>query len=202
MRGLRIRTDLSETELRALARRDTRRHAAPRLYAIAHVFDGMSQADAARLCGVDRQALRDAVVRYNVEGAGGLADWPPPGRRPLLTEGAQAALAALIFRGPDPERKRVELDARRSLPRDGGAPGQALPPCQHVARGAPPRLLAPEGPAGSSALRCQRTGNIRKRGLQAALDGAAAAHPDKRMTLWFEDEARVGQKGRTCLAGG
>ena len=104
MRGLRIRTDLSAAELRALARRDTRPRAAPRLYAIAHALDGMSRADAARLCGMDRQALRDAVVRYNAEGAGGLADRPPPGRRPRLTEGEQAALAALIFRGPDPER--------------------------------------------------------------------------------------------------
>ena len=24
------------------------------------------------------------------------------------------------------------------------------------------------------------------------------AHPDKRITLWFEDEARIGQKGRVC----
>ncbi|WAJ31400.1 IS630 family transposase [Antarcticirhabdus aurantiaca] len=27
---------------------------------------------------------------------------------------------------------------------------------------------------------------------------ARAAHPDKRIALWFQDEARVGQKGRTC----
>ena len=25
----------------------------------------------------------------------------------------------------------------------------------------------------------------------------AAAHPDKRIELWFEDEARIGAKGRT-----
>ncbi len=27
---------------------------------------------------------------------------------------------------------------------------------------------------------------------------AATAHPDKRLQLWFEDEARVGNKGRIC----
>jgi len=27
---------------------------------------------------------------------------------------------------------------------------------------------------------------------------AAQAHPDKRVTLWFQDEARGGQKGRLC----
>ena len=26
---------------------------------------------------------------------------------------------------------------------------------------------------------------------------AAEAHPDKKIALWFQDEARVGQKGRT-----
>jgi hypothetical protein len=36
------------------------------------------------------------------------------------------------------------------------------------------------------------------RGLQAALDAACAAHPDKRLTLWFQDEARFGQNGRVC----
>src|SRR5688572_9038649 len=35
-------------------------------------------------------------------------------------------------------------------------------------------------------------------GLQAALDAARAAHLGKRLTLWFHDEARFGQKGRVC----
>lgn len=104
MRGLPIRTELSAAELRALARRDTRPRVAPRLYALAHVLDGMSRAEAARLCGMERQALRDAVTRFNVEGVDGLVDRPRPGRQPLLSEGEQAALAALILRGPDPER--------------------------------------------------------------------------------------------------
>lgn len=32
----------------------------------------------------------------------------------------------------------------------------------------------------------------------AAVNEARAAHPDKRITLWFQDEARIGQKGRVC----
>jgi hypothetical protein len=84
------------------------------------------------------------------------------------------------------------------VPGNGDALAQALPPGQHVARGAPPRLLAAEGAAGAPAIRRPRAGSVRQRGLQAALDAAAAAHPDKRISLWFQDEARVGQKGRTC----
>ena len=104
MRGLPIQTELSAAELRALARRETRPRVAPRLYAIAHVLDGVSRAEAARLCGMDRQALRDAVVRFNAEGLGGLVDRPRPGREPRLSEGEQAALAGLILRGPRPEQ--------------------------------------------------------------------------------------------------
>jgi hypothetical protein len=32
----------------------------------------------------------------------------------------------------------------------------------------------------------------------AAANRAREAHSDKRITLWFEDEARIGQKGRVC----
>lgn len=34
-------------------------------------------------------------------------------------------------------------------------------------------------------------------GLRDALTTAAKAHPGKRVELWFMDEARAGQKGRT-----
>ena len=30
------------------------------------------------------------------------------------------------------------------------------------------------------------------------MKAAAAAHPDKHLQLWFQDEARVGNKGRVC----
>lgn len=37
------------------------------MFAIAHALDGVSWAEAARLAGLDRQTLRDAVVRYSPE---------------------------------------------------------------------------------------------------------------------------------------
>ena len=37
-----------------------------------------------------------------------------------------------------------------------------------------------------------------KRGLRKALSAARKAHPGKRLRLFFQDEARVGQKGRLC----
>ena len=46
------------------------------MYAIANALDGMSRAEVARLAGVEPQALREAVVRYNAESLDGLQDRP------------------------------------------------------------------------------------------------------------------------------
>ncbi len=98
-----IRTDRSADELRRLARRQADPAASARMYAIANALDGMSRAEAARLAGMERQALRDAVVRYNAEGLDGLHDRPRSGRKPRLNEAECTALAKLITDGPDVE---------------------------------------------------------------------------------------------------
>lgn len=70
--ALKIRDDLTSSALRARARRTTDGRTAARMYAIAHALDGVSRAEAARLAGMERQALRDAVLRYKAEGLAGL----------------------------------------------------------------------------------------------------------------------------------
>jgi len=64
---------------------------------------------------MERQALCDAVVRYNAESFAGLRDRPKghPARR--LTAGEEAVLAAEILRGPDPERDGVCAWTRADL---------------------------------------------------------------------------------------
>lgn len=105
--ALRVRKDLSASDLRRLARKEANRRVMMRMLAIANALDGMSRAEAARVVGMDRQALRDAVVRYNAEGVAGLYDQPKPGRRCFLSVGQQAALKALVLRGPDPEKDGI-----------------------------------------------------------------------------------------------
>ncbi|HIJ39002.1 MAG TPA: helix-turn-helix domain-containing protein [Rhodospirillaceae bacterium] len=105
--GLKISEKLTASELRAWARHCRSGRAAARAYAIANALDGLSRAEAARLAGMERQALRDAVVRYNVEGVDGLFDRPKGHRPEWLTEAEQAALAAVVFKGPKPETDGV-----------------------------------------------------------------------------------------------
>ena len=99
-----IATGRTPAELRALARRERDGRVSARLLALANALDGMSRDQAARAAGMDRQTLRDWVHRYNAAGVEGLRDRPRPGRPCGLDEGRQAALKALILRGPKLER--------------------------------------------------------------------------------------------------
>src|SRR5207248_3979432 len=101
---LKIREDRSPAELRRLARREADGRVAARLYAIANALDRTSRAEAARLAGMERQTLRDAVLRYNTEDLAGLRDRPKGRPQRRLTEGEEAALAAVNLRGPEPDR--------------------------------------------------------------------------------------------------
>src|SRR5687768_13172325 len=82
--SLKIAEGMMAVALRHWARRCGNGRAAARAYAIAHALDGLDRAQAARLAGMERQALRDAVRRYNAEG----------GRRPVRpTQGPPGGVA-------------------------------------------------------------------------------------------------------------
>lgn len=115
MVALKIRDDLTSDELRRWARKEARGRPAARAYAIANALEGMSRAEAARAAGMERQALRDAVVRYNAEGLAGLHDRPKGHPPPRLTTAERAALAEVVERGPDPERDGVSAWTRADL---------------------------------------------------------------------------------------
>src|SRR3712207_8636355 len=82
-----------------------------------NALEGMSRAEAARLAGMERQALRDAVVRHDAEGLAGLYDRPKPGRPQRLSE-AEQALAPGGTGVPWPRRSEEhtsELQSRQYL---------------------------------------------------------------------------------------
>jgi transposase len=187
MPALAIRRDLPAAELRRLARHEPDRRAAIRPLAIANALDGYPRAEAARLAGTERRALRDAVRRCNAEGPDGRHDRPRSGRPEGLTPGQQAALKAWVLRGPDPERDKVsawrladicdhaeqaygvrysDWGMSRLLHRLGLSWQKARP--RH------PRVARPRGPPS-------------KKELGSRLAAIAAAHPEVRLQLWCED---------------
>ncbi|CAO3405703.1 helix-turn-helix domain-containing protein [Azospirillum largimobile] len=86
--ALPIREELSASELRALARRESKGRVA------------------ARLAGMDRLALRDAVVRYNAEGVAGLYDRPLPGFWTITAPSSRSAVTPWNALTATPERQR------------------------------------------------------------------------------------------------
>ncbi|MGI4939713.1 MAG: helix-turn-helix domain-containing protein, partial [Janthinobacterium lividum] len=102
MNGIRLTIcdTVSAAELRRRGRQETDRAAATRMMAIANALEGMTRAEAARSAGMERQALRDAVVRYNAERLDGLHDRPQPGARPRLNDAQMARLHQIVVDGP------------------------------------------------------------------------------------------------------
>jgi len=56
---------------------------------------------------MDRQTLRDWVIRYNAEGLTGLSDRVPPGPAFRLSPEQIAALFEFVEAGPDPAVDQV-----------------------------------------------------------------------------------------------
>lgn len=112
-----LRTDYSAFDLRSLATQATDARQSRRLLALAAVADGMSRFDAAQIGGMDRQTLRDWVLRFNTEGPEGLIDLPRGGSKSRLNDTELAELASLVEKGPDPEKdgitrwRRIDLKA-------------------------------------------------------------------------------------------
>lgn len=96
-----IRGGHSAADLRALAVKAKDPGQARRLLCLAHILDGESRGGAARLSGVDRQAVRHWVLRYNADGPGGLATRTPPGRECFLSAEQLAELKEIVGAGPD-----------------------------------------------------------------------------------------------------
>ena len=107
--AIELRGDLSEDDLRRLARGSGDAKQVRRLLALAVLLDGGTRMEAARVGGVGLQIVRDWVLRFNAEGPGGLFDRKAQGKAPTLTGEQRMALARVV-------------EARtRALARRGGA---------------------------------------------------------------------------------
>ena len=97
-----VRGDYTAGEVRRLATRAKDGAQARRLLAIAAVLDGASREEAAKVGGMDRQTLRDWVIRFNEQGPDALINIPSPGVPPKLNDEHRAFLARIVEDGPIP----------------------------------------------------------------------------------------------------
>jgi len=98
--AIRMRDDYSADELLGLARTCQNGAQARRLMSLAAVSEGKSRLEAARVGLMDRQTLRDWVIRFNNEGPEGLIDHKSSGRKSKLTDEQKSQLALFVEEGP------------------------------------------------------------------------------------------------------
>ena len=153
---------------------------------------------------MDRQTLRDAVVRYNAKGLEGLHDRPKGYSPRRLTADEEAALAAVIIAGPEPERDGVCAWIRADLCRWLE---------EHFAKIYHPSSMDPGSTADGifppeARARATREGTPKRR--SASKKGASRhpegrpprRHPDKRLQRWFQDEAIASATRAGCVTDG
>ncbi|MGA8435750.1 MAG: IS630 family transposase [Methyloceanibacter sp.] len=193
-----LRGDFKASQLRALARKTKDGPQARRLLALAAIYDGATRTEAARIGGVTLQIIRDWVMRFNARGAAGLLDGKSPGQPSRLNDVQRQAIVRMIESGPIPaihgvvrwrlidlaqwiyEEFRITV-AKQTLSRELRAMG-------YRKLSARPRHHA------------QAEGAIEdfKKNFPARLDEVArekAADVGK-IEIWFQDEARIGQKNK------
>jgi len=98
-----LRSDFEANQVRRLATQCRDAKQSRRLLSIAAVYDGMDRGSAAKIGGMDRQTLRDWVIRFNKLGAAGLVDIKSEGSRRRLNDEQMKELAILVEAGPDLE---------------------------------------------------------------------------------------------------
>ena len=113
--AVRLREDYSGDDLRRLACKARHGGQARRLMALAALADGKNRAEAAAVGLMDRQTLRDWVIRFNAEGPEGLIDKPAPGRPPKLTPAQKQEMRQWIEEGPGPHDPRLVRWRRADL---------------------------------------------------------------------------------------
>ena len=189
--------DLSISQLRAEAARTADAKQARRILAIAMVLDGHSRLLAAQAGGMDRQTLRDWVIRYNTDGLAGLADWPRPGRQPRLAEAQRREVAKWVEDGPNLKTDGVvrwrcadladRIAAKFDVHLHERSVGKLLKKLNFSS------MLGCPWPHPQSDLEAQAAFKNFAGLARAAIPRELAGRP---VEIWFQDEARVGQQGQ------
>ncbi|WP_184250698.1 IS630 family transposase [Novosphingobium chloroacetimidivorans] len=193
--ALEVRSDYGAQEVRAAARRCKEGAHVRRLLVVATILEGGSRSDAARIGGVTVQIVRDWVVRFNEGGPDALATRKAPGPRTILDDRHRRAIEEAIATGPIPAvhgvvRWRI-IDLVQwlwdefAISISKQALGHELRTMGYRKLSARPRHHG------------QRSEDIAvfKKGFPARLAQIRRRLPkETRIELWWQDEARVGQK--------
>ncbi len=194
-RAIALREGFDGRELRRLAKASKDAGQSRRLLALAEIYDGGRRTDAARIGDVGLQVIRDWVLRFNAKGPDGLIDGKATGKPPKLNDGHRQALARIVESGPITAIHGVVRWRRKDLALwifeefgislDETTVGRELRALGFRKISARPRHK------GQNEFAVEDF----KKNFPAELEDIRSRLPaDTAMEIWWQDEARVGQK--------
>jgi transposase len=166
----------------------------PRVQAVILAKQGDSAAQIARALGVSRRAVQAWVAAYNRGGLEALPDRPHPGRAPDLPRDQEARFRPRVEASPRPDDGVCELrgaDIRRVLEQEFAARYTLDGVYKLLHRlGYSDLMPRPQHPEARPEAQ-----EFFKEIVVAHIAAIAERHPDQRIEVWHQDEARFGQKG-------
>ncbi len=189
-----VKDHLPLAELERLERSESSAQSAKRLRIVILAVQGFTAPAVAMCVGLSRRICQRWVRRYNAEGLAGLDDLRGQQSVAVLTAEQEAQVRQRLEAGPLPEDRVCSLrgvDVQRILAKEFGVL-RSLPAVYWLLHRWGYSYLRPRprhrraDPELQAAFRCD---------LPQRLTALAAAHPDKQLRVFYQDEARFGQQG-------
>lgn len=189
-----VEPHVSQAELERLERVEKDATRAKRLRIIILALTGYTAPAIAMSLGLSRRICQRWVYRFNEEGLEGLKDLRGNDPRSPLTTEQEMQIRQRIEVGPTPEDQVCSLrglDIQRILGQEFGV-WRSLASIYHLLHRMGYSCLRPRprhrraDPAAQEKF---------KRELPKRLQAIGAAHPGKRLRVYFQDESRFGQQG-------
>ena len=189
-----VATHHALAELIALQKAEKDAYLARNLQIIVLAKQGWTAPAVGMAVNLSRRVVQSHVAAYNQHGLAGLDDRRGPPLQPLLKEEEQAAFVERIEQGPLPEDGVCTLrgiDYQRILGEEFGQ-WRSLTTIYYLLHRLGYSYLRPR-PRHQQSDPAKQAEFIRE--LPQILERIAAAHPGKRLRVFFQDEARFGQQG-------
>ena len=191
-----VRDHMTLETLERLEKKEPDPHKAKRLRIVILAIQGWTAPSIAMAQGMSRRAVQEWVERFNRQGLQGLHDGRGGNRRKTLTEEEKATLCERLDQGPKPEDGVCALrgvDVQHILAQEFNllrrlSSVYALLHRLKYACLCPRPRHRKADPQAQARFREQ---------LPGQLAAVAAAHPQRRLRVYFEDESRFGQQGTT-----
>ena len=147
---------------------------------------------------MDRQTLRDWVIRFNQQGPEGLINIPSPGAPAKLKAEHKAFLARIVEDNPVPAIHGVVRSRACDLIMQLHEKFGLSVSDDTIYRAAlhQPRLLASQRAAAGVQAGPRRNRGVQKNFAARVADIRQTLPPDTPIEVWFQDEMRVGQKNK------